>query len=492
MVRAPEFPKDSVWLNTDRPLSLEALRGHVVLLDFWTYCCINCIHVLPDLAYLEKKYEAEPFVVIGVHSAKFHNEQDPENIRNAIARYEIEHPVYVDSDHRVWDAYVVNAWPTFILIGADGRVVAKGSGEGLRDALDRYIGEALADARDRGILAKRRIDIRRPPLPEHPLSFPGKLAFHPTSGHLFVTDSNHNRIMELKVNGNRAKIVQIIGSGRIGAEDGHFDTATFYRPQGLAVTERFVYVCDTENHMIRRLDLVSRTVETLAGTGEQAHWGATGGHGPATPLNSPWDCTLVGDHQLYIAMAGPHQLWKLDLSTQQVNVFAGSGWENIVDGPAERAQLAQPSGIAHDGKRLYFVDSEVSALRTCDLQTGDVNTLIGRGLFVFGLKDGDFDSALLQHPLGLDVVGNQVYIADTYNHAIRVAHLPTRRIETLITRSDAKTCRIGDESCAVLPLNEPNDVRFHENKLYITDTNNHLIRVYDLHTRKLETLEWMD
>lgn len=491
MVRAPEFPKDSIWLNTDRPLSLEALRGHVVLLDFWTYCCINCIHVLPDLAYLEKKYEAEPFVVIGVHSAKFQNERDPENIRNAIARYEIEHPVYVDSDHQVWDAYAVNAWPTFILIGADGRVVATGSGEGLRDALDRQIEQALADARNRGILAEKKIDIRRPPVPEHPLSFPGKLALHPTTGHLFVTDSNHNRILELKVNGNRAQIVQAIGSGRIGSDDGDFNTATFYRPQGLAVTDQFIYVCDTENHMIRRLDLASRKVETLAGTGEQARWGATGGHGPTTPLNSPWDCTVVGD-QLFIAMAGPHQLWKLDLTNQQVEVFAGSGWENIVDGPAERAQLAQPSGIAHDGERLYFTDSEVSALRTCDLQTGEVHTLIGRGLFVFGMKDGDFDSALLQHPLGVDVSGDRVYIADTYNHAIRVAHLPTKRIETLIARSNATTCRIGDEACDELPLNEPNDVLFHEDKLYITDTNNHLLRVFDLTTRKLDTLELVE
>lgn len=121
-VRAPELPPDRPWLNTDKPLSLQQLRGRIVILDFWTYCCINCLHVLPDLKYLEQKYQ-DSLTVIGVHSAKFDHEKEVENIRQAILRYDIEHPVVVDSSFRVWQEYAVRAWPTLIVIDPEGYVV---------------------------------------------------------------------------------------------------------------------------------------------------------------------------------------------------------------------------------------------------------------------------------------------------------------------------------------------------------------------------------
>ena len=487
-MKAPEFPNSALWLNTDRPLSLDLLKGHVVLLDFWTYCCINCLHVLPDLAYLERKYREAPFLVIGVHAAKFDNEQDPENIRQAIIRHDIEHPVVVDNGHEIWNNYLVRAWPTFVLIGADGRLLARGSGEGLRDALDRRIAQALDQAKRQGILAKEKIQIRRPPLPDSTLSFPGKLAVHPETGHLFVSDSHHHRILELKLAGDRAEVRRIIGRGTAGDRDGSLSEAAFRFPQGLETAGNKLYVCDTDNHKVREIDLERQTVRTLAGNGKQAMGPPEEGTGPDISLNSPWDLTVFGN-RLYIAMAGSHQLWKLDPDTRRAEVFAGSGREDLIDGPPHAANCAQPSGIDVLGKRLVFADSETSSLRTCHAETGEVTTLIGRGLFDFGHRDGPFRTALLQHPLGVSAAGNTVYIADTYNHAIRRADLSSRRISTVIARPEKSLCRIGDKDCDLLPLNEPNDVLWHDHKLYIADTNNHLIRVFDLQTEKLETLK---
>lgn len=488
-VKAPEFPKSALWLNTDRPLSLDKLKGHVVLLDFWTYCCINCLHVLPDLAYLERKYRDEPFLVIGVHAAKFDNEQDPENIRQAIIRHDIEHPVVIDNRHEIWNSYLIRAWPTFVLIGADGHLIARGSGEGLRDELDRHIASALEEAKRRGILAPEKVQIRRPPLPDSTLSYPGKLAIHPKTGHLFVSDSHHHRILELKLSPeNRAEVHRVIGRGKAGDRDGSYADAAFRFPQGMEVIGDKLYVCDTDNHKIREIDLSDQTVRTLAGNGKQALWPATESENPDVSLNSPWDLTAIRNH-LYIAMAGSHQLWRLSLDPLRIEVFAGSGRENLIDGPPHTANLAQPSGIDAVGARLFFADSETSSLRTCNAETGEVATLIGRGLFDFGHRDGPFQEALLQHPLGVSAAGSSIYIADTYNHALRRADLNARKISTIIDRPRKSVCRIGDRDCEVLPLNEPNDVLWHDGKLFIADTNNHLIRVFNLQTEELKTLE---
>ena len=119
--QAPQFPKNFEWLNTDQPLALDGnLKGHVVVLDFWTYCCINCMHILPDLEYLEQKYADQPVMVIGVHSAKFETEREAENIRQAIQRYRIHHPVIVDQDFAVWNSFGASAWPTFAIIDSSG------------------------------------------------------------------------------------------------------------------------------------------------------------------------------------------------------------------------------------------------------------------------------------------------------------------------------------------------------------------------------------
>src|SRR5262245_38243884 len=294
-VRAPELVGGRGWLNTDKPLSIAALKGKIILLDFWTYGCINCMHIIPDLKKLEAKYGNE-LVVIGVHSAKFENEKDTENIRRIILRYEIEHPVYNDADFKVWRNYAVNAWPTQVLIDPAGYIVGFAAGEGNYAVLDQAIAKTAAEFKKRGELNEEplKLVLERAKVGDLPLAFPGKVLADAASDRLFIADSNHNRIVITKLDGT---LVDTVGSSDAGAADGPFDKATFYRPQGLALAGDSLYVADTENHLIRRVDLKTRAVETIAGTGRQSRtWPDSPELGPArkAALSSPWDLQLVG------------------------------------------------------------------------------------------------------------------------------------------------------------------------------------------------------
>ncbi|MCS7085862.1 MAG: thioredoxin-like domain-containing protein, partial [Bacteroidia bacterium] len=327
-VRAPEFPEGLPWLNTDRPLRLQELRGKIVLLDFWTYCCINCIHVLPDLKKLEREFDQ--LVVIGVHSAKFDNERDAENIRQAVLRYDIEHPVVADGEFKLWRQYGIRAWPSFVLIDPEGKVVGQASGEGLYDVLRDYILNISEVFEKKGKLDKRRLvfPLEREKGRGGLLSFPSKIE---TDGkRLFITDSNHDRIVVCTPQG---EVLDVIGSGLEGREDGDFDRCRFFRPQGTAYDAQndALYIADTENHLVRRADFATRTVTTVAGTGVQNRRESAAGPGLQTALNSPWDLAFWKG-ELYIAMAGPHQIWRFDPKTGRVENFAGSGREDIIDG----------------------------------------------------------------------------------------------------------------------------------------------------------------
>ena len=397
-VRAPEITGGRGWLNTDKPLSLAALKGKVVLLDFWTYGCINCIHIIPDLKRLEQKY-ANQLVVIGVHSAKFENEKDTENIRRIILRYEIEHPVYNDAEYKVWQSYGVRAWPTQVLIDPAGYVIGAVSGEGNYDLIDQVIAKAVAEFRKRGELNEEplKLTLERAKVGDLPLAFPGKILADAKSDRLFIADSNHNRH-------GRHQTRRHACSKRSAPAQPARPTAllikrAFYRPQGMALDGDSLYVADTENHLIRRVDLKSKTVETVAGTGQQSREYFRQGPARTIALSSPWDLQLVG-RQLYITMAGTHQIWKLDLDKQEVSTFAGSGREARQDGPLLEAGFAQPSGITSDGKKLYIADSESNIIRAIDLASGQVETLVGGDLFDFGDVDGTGDDVRLQHPLG--------------------------------------------------------------------------------------------
>jgi len=485
-VKAHEFPNNFQWVNTKEPLSLEKLKGHVVILDFWTYCCINCMHTLPELAKIEQKYKGKPVVVVGVHSAKFFNEQDASNIEQAILRYEIEHPVVVDKNMQIWQSYGVSGWPTIAIIDPTGNIVYKQSGEGQREYIEDIVDVLLEKHGKAGTLAGRPLYIERPKIADRKtLSYPGKLAFSPDGKMIAVSDSNHNRILVLNING---KITHTIGSGERGLVDGNFEKASFFRPQGVLWNDDKIYVADTENHALREIDLARKMASTLAGTGKQGQWMQAGGEGRTTSLSSPWDLAYK-DKKIFIAMAGNHQIWAYNLENGKVEPFAGSGYENIVDGNLCDAQFAQPSGLSLYNNYLFVADSEVSGVRRIDLERKIVRTIVGEGLFVFGHQDGDLSEARFQHPLGLHVDNNRIFVADTYNHAIRLIDLVEGMVTTLVGKSSMKTvCNIDDPSCDTLGLFEPGDVKLHDNKLYIVDTNNHLIRIFDLDRKVLQTL----
>jgi thiol-disulfide isomerase/thioredoxin len=538
-VRAPELGNNRGWLNTERPLSLAALRGKVVLLDFWTYGCINCIHIIPDLKRLEAKYPNN-LVVIGVHSAKFENEKQSDNIRQIILRYEVEHPVVNDADFSIWQSYAVRAWPTQVLIDPAGYVVGKVEGEGNYEVIDEAIADTLAEFRKRGELNEQplKLTLERAKVGDMPLAFPGKILADAKTDRLFIADSNHNRIVVTKLDGT---LVDTIGTGERGAADGAFDRATFHRPQGLALDADALYVADTENHLIRRIDLKTRTVSTVAGTGAQAAGGFSDEAGRAsarsTALNSPWDLQLVR-RTLFIAMAGPHQIWRLSLARGQVSIFAGSGREARLDGARHASAFAQPSGLTTDGRTLYVADSESNIVRAIDLspppsvpaatpeaneardpleddalplapevaptppeqsdeaqtanattQTSTLNTshqvetLVGGDLFEFGDTDGAGDAVRLQHPLGVLYADGAVFIADTYNHKIKRLDLQTRTVKTF-----AGTGKPGQTDGANASFYEPGGLSSAHGKLYIADTNNHAVRVVDLRDGRTSTL----
>lgn len=480
-IRAPELTGDRGWLNTDKPLSLAALKGKVVLLDFWTYGCINCMHIIPDLKRLEKKYPNE-LVVIGVHSAKFENEKDTENIRRIILRYEIEHPIVNDADFNIWRAYAVDAWPTRYLIDPAGYVIGRLSGEGGYDVLDKTIADTITQFRKRGELneAPLQLVLEKAKVGDLPLAFPGKVLADAKNDRLFIADSDHNRIVITKLDGT---LVDVIGNGQHGMSGGPFTEANFFRPQGMVLDGDKLYVADTENHLIRQVDLKARTVDTIAGTGVQSRdYGETG---PALKiaLNSPWDLQLVG-RTLYIAMAGPHQIWQLDLDKKEVSTYAGSGREARVDGARDEAAFAQPSALASDGKALFVSDAEANIIRAIDLAAGDVRTLVGGDLFDFGDRDGHGNEVRLQHPLGLTQWNDKLLIADTYNHKIKLLDPAARTV-----KSFAGTGKPGQADGATPSFYEPGGLTIAGDKLYVADTNNHAIRVVDLRTKSSQTLK---
>ncbi|MFJ4108865.1 NHL domain-containing thioredoxin family protein [Oerskovia enterophila] len=450
------------WLNTGgRDVTLADLRGRVVVLDFWTFCCVNCLHVLDELRELEEA-RRDDLVIIGVHSPKFEHEADPVALAAAVERYEVRHPVLDDPELVTWSAYTARAWPTLVVIDPEGYVVAQMAGEGHASALAALVDELVEEHRAKGTLRSLTAgsdDVYVPPAPTSgTLRFPAKAIALP-GGNLLVADAGHHSLAELLPDGET--LVRRIGSGERGLVDGGPDVARFSEPNGLCLVpaelrahlDYDVLVADTVNHALRGVRLADGHVTTVAGNGQQYMVGGVENVattapdlpgerrlGPFDPeltydplgvrLSSPWDVAWVPDLGFVVAMAGNHTLWAVD--DWKLGLLAGTMNEGLEDGPAAGAWFAQPSGLALglDG-RLWVADSETSALRWVDgfgespglsaLGDGlEVHTALGQGLFDFGHRDGAADQALLQHPLGVAVLPDgSVAVADTYNGAIR-------------------------------------------------------------------------
>jgi len=442
------------------------------------------MHALAQLRELETTFPEE-LSIVSVHSPKFPREQFTESVRDAVLRYGIEHPVVNDRNMNLWRQYTVRAWPTLMFIDPENRVIARHEGEIQPEAAKRLIQGMIQEFDAAGLLNHRPLRFARETAPEALIAFPGKVAVDAQANRLVVSDSGHHRLLEMDLGGN---VRQVIGSAEAGKADGSFTQARFNRPLGVTLAGDLLYVADTENHLIRRVDLATRQVETIAGTGEQYGMVRTPVQGPArsVALNSPWDIVCNGDN-LYIAMAGSHRIFVLHLESGIIEPFAGAGPEALRDGSYEEALFAQPNSLALDDSRvLYVADSETSAVRAIAL-TGEkqVTTLVGTGLFDFGDADGIGEKALLQHVQAVCFVDGHVYLADTYNNRIKVLNPQTREVKTLAGTGEAG---FKDGTLDSAQFNEPAGLAAADGKLYVADTNNNAIRVIDLAEGTVKTL----
>ena len=452
------------WLNTGgKTLTLADLRGKVAVLDFWTFCCINCLHVLDELRKLEEQHR-DVLVVVGVHSPKFEHEADPDALAAAVERYEVHHPVLDDPDLVTWQAYTARAWPTLVVIDPEGYIVAQMAGEGHGSALAAIVRELIVEHEAKGTL-HRGDGPYVPPAPSSgTLRFPAKAVALP-GGNLLVADAGHHSLAELAADGET--LVRRIGTGERGLADGGPDEARFSEPNGLclvpdelrAAVGYDVLVADTVNHALRGVRLADGAVTTVAGTGDQFMVGGqenvdAPGAAPQgfdvdaeypaahVRLSSPWDVAWSAPLGAFVvAMAGNHTLWAFDPAAHDgrggVRLLAGTMNEGLEDGPGAGAWFAQPSGLAPSGDGgIWLADAETSALRRV-LPADDgveVRTVVGQGLFDFGHRDGAAGQALLQHPLGVAALPDgSAVVADTYNGALRRYDPMTDEVTTLAT-----------------------------------------------------------
>ncbi|KYQ53970.1 NHL repeat-containing protein 2 [Trachymyrmex zeteki] len=509
-----DFPKDLEWFNVSKGLSIGQLKGKIVLLDFFTYCCINCMHVLAELKEVEKKISVEDgLVVIGVHSAKFTNERSSKNVLSAVQRYNIMHPVVNDVTLRMWRDMGIICWPSLIMLGPNGQPLAVFMGENHKDEILLYTKIAIAYFKTSKQISNHDLPLKLahhllPSFSKDHLLFPGKLTVLQLEQEtkLVISDSGNNRIV---ITNEHGRVEHVIGGCNQGFKDGDFKNARFNSPQGVCVLNNIIYVADNNNHAIRKIDLASKIVSTIAGTGSQGRDQNGGKNGTDQILSSPWDVAIYHhEHKgttvpiLLIAIAGTHQIWALFLedtiwwkekkyTAGTCAAIVGSGQEeNRNNSYPHAAGLAQPSGIAivQECKIAFLADSETSSIRQLHLDSGQVSAVCGgdknpANLHAFGDVDGKGRLAKLQHPLGVtwNHLDKQIYVADTYNHKIKSVDPMTGHCKTLFGDKKPDRTFIFSEPSGLV-------VSPDGNTLYVADTNNHVLKIIDLKNEKISTM----
>ncbi|XP_056635205.1 NHL repeat-containing protein 2 isoform X1 [Diorhabda sublineata] len=528
-----DFAPGLEWFNTSEPLSFaKHLHGKIVVLDFFTYCCINCMHIIPDLREIESKFSVEDgLVVVGVHSAKFENEKISSNILAAVQRYNISHPVVNDANSEMWKNCDVHCWPTLLILGPSANPIVMLTGEGHKKDLIIYIKNTLKFYKDKGMISNHKLPIKSAyhllPDLKGPLLFPGKVTnILDENNHeiLAISDTGNNRILVLKEDGT---VMEQIGGKKLGFKDGNFEDAEFNNPQGLTFQNKDVlFVADTENHAIRKIDFKTRTVVTVAGTGKQGDDQIGGQKGPLQSISSPWDLCIYRTRDmdltfhpdgnppirdvLIIAMAGTHQIWALFLEDTVwwkckkymagtcINIAGSGREENKNNSYPNSAGFAQPSGLAlcQKNRELYIADSESSSIRRLSLADGKVTPVVGgdrnpQNLFAFGDKDGTLFDAKLQHALGVCITKDEktLFVTDTYNHKLKRVEVTENTVSTITVPAedtiDGTTSTFKEPAGICISIDNK--------KLYITDTNNHQIKVLHLNNKynviKIEKLE---
>ncbi|UCC55102.1 MAG: redoxin domain-containing protein [Gammaproteobacteria bacterium] len=469
-IPAPEFPQSLEWFNTDKPVNLEACLGKVVLLNFSTYCSLQCINRLQDLEFLKNKYH-DNVRIIGIHIPRFPGERTTIHLQKAIARHNIEHPIINDMNQRVTKLFGIRQPHALVVIDTKGNIKGATSRLDKRHKLDKITGQLLCKT-DRHVAVPDTPDPSREcGIAANALAYPGRI--HVTNKRVFIADSGNNRIIETTTGGH---VLHQFGSSDAGFIDGHGTDAAFSNPQGMLLLDEYLYVADSGNHAIRRIHLQSDEVITIAGTGkpgnppQSSHFS----NPREVNLNAPCGLALKGNN-IYIAMSGTNQIWALSLLTNIMEVIAGSGDKDLVDGISHLASFAQPSALSIMGNTLYVADAESSAIRAVDLDTRNVRTLVGGGLRNYGYNDGFATDAKLQYPLDLDADQRKklLWVADTYNNKIRKIELGNNLVSSVTVD---------------YPLHQPAGLAFSEDTLYIANTNLHEIVRIDLRNGNSDTL----
>ncbi|XP_008561018.1 NHL repeat-containing protein 2 [Microplitis demolitor] len=509
-----DFQKGLEWFNVSEGLSLkENLKGKIVILDFFTYCCINCMHILPDLEELEKKFTIQDgVVVIGVHSAKFSNEKDSSKIKSAVQRYKINHPVVNDAKLSMWRDIGISCWPSLVILGPDGQILFVLVGEGHRKELILYTKIALKYFKSLKKISNHEIPLK-PAAHLLPIGrdilFPGKIQIiEPESNEekIVVSDTGNNRILIFDFDG---RVEEIIGGYSRGFKDGNFEEARFNAPQGVCGLGHDIFVADNENHAIRVINSKEKTVKTLAGIGTQGNDYVGGKTGSEQALSSPWDVAIYHHTQndksipiLLIAIAGTHQIWgyffedtiwwkNRQFKAKTCAAIVGSGKEeNRNNSYPHAAGLAQPSGlaVAQRLKAVFFADSESSSVRRVHMQDGKVTGVAGAdknpmNLHNFGDVDGSGCSAKLQHPLGVtwDDSKNVVWVADTYNHKIKKIEIDGKCTSVYGCGKPSKDFKFDEPSGLAISKKY--------NSILIADTNNHSIKLINQTDQSIKTID---
>jgi len=467
----PEWEANMQWVGSSPMRISEDLQGKVVVLYFWTDGCMRCIHMLSELAELEKKWASFPVALIGVHSPRFSHQAERENIEKAVLRFDISHPTVNDTEHCLKKKLGLKSGPYLVVLGTKANLLFITSGDERLNEVDQVVQAALSHYGLSRNENKHQDGVKGPI--EKPF-FPAQLTVDVFNRHLFISDPCRHRVVCIAEEGS---VLYSIGSGEKGFQDGSFEEAQFHRPHGLIYADGKVYVADTYNHAIRCIDLHARMVSTIADTGKRGTDYRDGMKGIRQAFRYPWDLT-VKDERMFLAMAGGHQIWSYSFKTGNAQVYCGSGEEG--DRSCDhllQVSLAQPSGISWGGSELYIADTGNGAIRSIDLEKKWVRTLGGN------------DSKRLQHPLAVLWVEElrKAVIADTCNHQLKWLDPKTQILEDWVGSGNAgHSDGFGKEAA----FNEPSGLALSSdrNRLFVADTNNHCIREVVLQTGEVRTV----